>query len=171
MSEILLMSDLLDIRARKLKELEFYNHQLKELQLKMAFIQQEINLIDLYSPGEKLIYDVMNVTFYVDEELKAWLEVHDWLRAMTFPTEFEEYQNLNNLNNFTRYANSDRPQFSEGSLTLLSSANTPYYKFKFIDLFPVSLSSFVVATSDSPDTIITADATFRFAYYNVEKLF
>ncbi len=44
MSEILLMSDLLDIRARKLKELEFYNHQLKELQLKMAFIQQEINL-------------------------------------------------------------------------------------------------------------------------------
>ena len=44
MSEILLMSDLLDIRARKLKELEFYNHQLKELQLKMTFIQQEINL-------------------------------------------------------------------------------------------------------------------------------
>ena len=44
MSEILLMSDLLDIRARKLKELEFYNQQLKELQLKMVFIQQEISL-------------------------------------------------------------------------------------------------------------------------------
>lgn len=44
MSEILLMSDLLDIRTRKLKELEFYNQQLKELQLKMVFIQQEINL-------------------------------------------------------------------------------------------------------------------------------
>lgn len=38
------MSDLLDIRSRKLKELEFYNQQLKELQLKMVFIQQEINL-------------------------------------------------------------------------------------------------------------------------------
>jgi hypothetical protein len=44
MSEILLMSDLLDIRARKLKELEFYNQQLKELQLKMVFIQKEIEL-------------------------------------------------------------------------------------------------------------------------------
>lgn len=44
MSEILLMSDLLDIRTRKLKELEFYNQQLKELQLKMVFIQQEISL-------------------------------------------------------------------------------------------------------------------------------
>jgi hypothetical protein len=44
MSEILLITDLLDIRARKLKELEFYNEQLKELQLKMVFIKQEINL-------------------------------------------------------------------------------------------------------------------------------
>lgn len=38
------MSDLLDIRARKIKELEFYQQQLKELQLKMVFIQQEIQL-------------------------------------------------------------------------------------------------------------------------------
>ena len=44
MTDIIVMSDLLDIRARKLKELEFYNQQLKELQLKMVFIQQEIHL-------------------------------------------------------------------------------------------------------------------------------
>jgi len=44
MTDIIVMSDLLDIRARKLKELEFYNQQLKELQLKMLFIQQEIQL-------------------------------------------------------------------------------------------------------------------------------
>lgn len=44
MSEILMISDLLDIRARKQQELEFYNQQLKELQVKMVFIQQEINL-------------------------------------------------------------------------------------------------------------------------------
>ena len=44
MSEILMISDLLDIRSRKMKELEFYNEQLNELQLKMVFIQQEIAL-------------------------------------------------------------------------------------------------------------------------------
>jgi hypothetical protein len=44
MADILLISDLLDIRARKQNELEFYNQQLKELQLKMVFIQQEISL-------------------------------------------------------------------------------------------------------------------------------
>lgn len=44
MSEILMITDLLDMRARKQQELEFYNQQLKELQLKMLFIQQEISL-------------------------------------------------------------------------------------------------------------------------------
>ena len=44
MSEILMISDLMDIRARKLKELEFYTQQLEELKLKMVFIQQEIAL-------------------------------------------------------------------------------------------------------------------------------
>jgi hypothetical protein len=39
-----MITDLLDIRARKMKELQFYNDQLEELRLKMIFIQQEINL-------------------------------------------------------------------------------------------------------------------------------
>ena len=43
MSEIILISDLLDIKARKQKELQFYIEQMEELKLKMMFIQQEIN--------------------------------------------------------------------------------------------------------------------------------
>ena len=42
MSEIILISDLLDIKARKQKELQFYIEQMEELKLKMMFIQQEI---------------------------------------------------------------------------------------------------------------------------------
>jgi len=44
MSEIVLISDLLDIKARKQKELEFYHNQMEDLKIKMAFIQQEITL-------------------------------------------------------------------------------------------------------------------------------
>jgi hypothetical protein len=45
--------------------------------------------VELYAPGEKAIYDTMNITFLVDAEMTGWLEVHDWLRALTFPTEYE----------------------------------------------------------------------------------
>jgi hypothetical protein len=124
--------------------------------------------IDLYAPGEKAIYDLLNITFYVDENLQTWKEVHDWIRAMTFPKEFEEYRQLNNLNKYTRSLNTDKPQYSDGVITLLTSANNPKTRFKFYDLFPVTLSTFIMSTTDSPENIITADASFRYSYYDIE---
>lgn len=44
MSEIILIEDLLDLRARKKSELEYYNKQLEELRIKMVFIKKEIDL-------------------------------------------------------------------------------------------------------------------------------
>ena len=44
MGDIVLIHDLLDIKARKVKELEYYNEQMNELKIKMLYIQQEINL-------------------------------------------------------------------------------------------------------------------------------
>ena len=44
-------------------------------------------------------------------------------------------------------------------------------RFKFKDCFPTTLSTFVMSASDTPETVMTADASFRFAYFDIEKLF
>ena len=123
--------------------------------------------VELYAPGEKAIYDTLNITFLVDAEMTAWLEIHDWLRAMTFPTTFEEYKGLNQL---SPYADKEFPQFSDAHLTILTSANNPNYRVKFIDCFPISLSSVMFSAMDGPDNIITADASFRFSYFNIDRM-
>ena len=139
--------------------------------ISMSEVPQTTPFVDVYVPGEKAIYDLLNITFIVDEELKSWLEIHDWIRAMTFPKEFEEYKKLDRLNRYTTNIPTVKPQYSDATITLLSSSNTPYYNFKFYDVFPTTLSTFVMSATDSPDTIITADATFRYSYFDVEKLF
>ena len=137
----------------------------------LSEIPQNNPFVDVYVPGEKAIYDILNVTFLIDEELKAWTEMHDWIRAMTFPTEYAEYRELARLNKFVSSKRDAKPQFSDASVVLLSSSNSPYYRFNFHDVFPTSISTFIMNTQDDPSTIITADATFRYTYYDVEKLF
>ena len=139
--------------------------------ISLSEIPQTTPFVDLFVPGEKAIYDMLNVTFLIDEEMKSWIEIHDWIRAMTFPTEYEEYQRLGQLNRNVSLKVTDKPQYSDATITIFSSSNTPYYRFKFYDCFPTSVSSFVMAATDSPEDAMTADATFRYSYYNIEKLF
>jgi hypothetical protein len=106
----------------------------------------------------------------VDQEMTGWLEIHDWIRALTFPTDYEEYRNLGQLNKFASAANAKTPQYADGSITILSASNKPYFRFNFVDLFPIAIGGFVMSSTDTPESIITSDATFRFTYYDVEKL-
>lgn len=43
-AKLIIISDLLDTKARKEKELAFYNEQLKELQSRMFWVKKEIDL-------------------------------------------------------------------------------------------------------------------------------
>jgi len=153
--------------------IQFFCQSVSVPGISLSEVPQFTPFVDVYVPGEKAIYDLLNVTFIVDEELKGWLEIHDWIRAMTFPKEFTEYQNLGRLNRIASAtaASSSKPQYSDASVTILSSSNKPYFRFKYYDCFPTSLSTFVMGANDSPESTMSADATFRYSYFDVEKLF
>lgn len=136
--------------------------------ISMSEVPQPTPFVDIYRPGEKAIYDLLNVTFMIDEQMKSWIEVHDWIRAMTFPTNFDEYKNLQSLGRRAGYtAPSTTPQYSDAKLVLLSSSNRPTMEFKFYDVFPSTLSTVIMSTSDTPENVPTADATFRYSYYDI----
>lgn len=136
--------------------------------------QQATPFSDLPVPGDKIEFDPLDISFLVDEDYRSWFTVYDWIRGITFPTTFEEYKNLG-LNNTTTpqsklIALSDRPQYSDAILTLYTNKNNPNIRVKFKDCFPISLSSIRYSAQDNADVIITGDASFKFAYYDVERV-
>ena len=76
----------------RLPEMEYFCQGASVPGISMGEALRNTPFVDLYSPGDKAIYDLFNVTFFVDEELKSWISIHDWIRAATFPTEYEEYE-------------------------------------------------------------------------------
>jgi hypothetical protein len=129
--------------------------------------------VDLYLPGEKAVYDTFNITFLVDEDLRAWTELHDWIRGITFPTDFKEYANLAKssvgANIRSNYQKKPAP-YSLGILSIYTNKNNPNFRVKLVDMFPTTVGSLLFSASDTAENIITADATFRFSYFEYERL-
>ena len=137
----------------------------------LSEVPRNTPFVDLYVPGEKLMYDTLNITFLVDEDLRAWEQLHDWIRALTFPTDFKEYAELPRITGgaFRQYPKT-QPQYSDAMFTSYTNKNNPNIRFQFKDVFPTTLSPILFNAADTADNIITADATFRFSYYNIERI-
>lgn len=134
-------------------------------------IPQNTPFVDLYSPGEKLVYDPLQVTFLVDEEYRSWFQVHDWLRGLTFPEDFKEYDQLKNYSRFPLKGGiKGTPQFSDAVLTLYSNQNNPTLRITYKDCFPTALGGINLNTQESAENTIAADATFRYSYFTIERV-
>ncbi len=112
---------------------------------------------------DKLEYGDLQVTFKVDEDMKNWMEVFDWMVGIGFPTKFDE-RRLLEANNSTAEG-----KFSDGSLTVMTSAKNPNIQFMFKDLIPYSLSDLDFTTQDMDVNYLEATVSFKYLYYTIEN--
>lgn len=137
-------------------------------------IQRFTPFVDLYIPGEKAVYDTFNTSFLVSEDMSSWLELHNWIRSATFPTDFKEYADLarttkSGMN--SSLINNKRPAvYTDGTLTIYSNKNNPRIRVKFHDIFPTYLASLAFNVGSSAEGVITSSASFRYSYYDIEIL-
>jgi len=142
--------------------------------ISLTEIQRFTPFIDLFVPGEKAVYDAFSTTFLVNETLSSWLEIHNWIRAATFPTDFKEYVDLAKVTKSSymqSLMNNRRPAvYTDGILTIYSNKNNPRIRVKFHDIFPTYLSSLSFNVGSNAEGVITSNASFRFSYYDIELL-
>lgn len=125
--------------------------------------------VDLSTPGEKLQYNDLELTFLIDEGMLSWMEVHDWIRAISFPTTHEEYIKLPYIPKTNRFVIKENfPQFADAYITVLSGTNQPLLRYTFVDVFPYSLSDLGMNAELSPDNVLVCTARFKYSYYNVK---
>ena len=146
----------------------FFSNQANIPGLNLGVAEQPTYLTDIPVPGDKLQFQDLRLRFLVDEDLENYLEIQHWLRGLGFPDSLKEIYEWQKSNpnapmgplNYT----------SDGTLNVLSSANTPNFKVKFLNMFPVSISDLVFDATDSDIDYLTADVTFKYTIYNITDL-
>ena len=140
--------------------------------ISMGTAIQPSYLKDIPVPGDKVLYDDLNVRFLVDEKMENYLAIHKWITGLGYPESLGQYSQLKTDDNRTDRRVSDAAdplyfQYSDATLQVLNSNYKPSVLINFKDAFPVSLSTldFDVTTRDY--NYFTAEVTFKYTIYNI----
>jgi len=132
---------------------------------------------DIPIMGDKITYENLEISFIVDEFLENYQSLHEWLTAIGFPSNRQQFSDFRS-NKSNTPGNSVNPStdrvgtpsaanalFSDAYLMVLSNKNNPILQIDFRDLYPVSLSA-ISFTNDATDVDnIIATATFTYQIY------
>ena len=111
-------------------------------------------------------YSEFSMEFIVDEDLRNYMQIHNWMRALGTPQEFKERRVWLN-----KYADSpsEDPRFSDATLQVLNNNNIANFDVVFKDMFPVSLSSLPFDVTGGDNDYFTSTAIFRYTLYEIRN--
>ena len=117
--------------------------------------------------GDTLVFESVNMSFILDEDMQNYIEMYDWLTALGFPREYGQFRALQDAGSATEYSS----KFSEMDIILHTNKSNPNYKVTFNDVFPTSISAVQFDTTASSLDPIIVDATFNFkGMFNINKI-
>ena len=125
---------------------------------------QATYLKDIDVPGDKVTYGDFSLRFLVDEDMKNYMAIHNWITGLGFPETTDQYKKLTTNDDKLR---DPKEAFSDGSLYILDSNYNTNSVVKFKDLFPISLTPLEFDSTKTDIQYFTADATFKYTIYNI----
>ena len=131
-------------------------------------VDQENIFIKIPVPGDKLVFSPLELRFSIDEDLKNFKEIYDWLEGLGYPDNFQQRANLqsalqqNNANTGTVY--------SDGTLIVTTAQYQPNISVNFIDLYPVSLGGLEFNTQSTDVEYLQGSVSFAYRKYSIDIL-
>ena len=126
----------------------------------------ENTFIKLPVPGDKLTFGLLNLRFRIDEDMKNFQEIYDWLIGLGYPDNFAQSVSIRNGNGLL-------PQgevYSDGSLIITTSNFQPNIEVKFVDMYPVTLSSVSFNIEQDDIDYLQADVNFAYRKYDLTTI-
>ncbi len=105
-------------------------------------------------PGGGVEYGDLSLRFIIDEDLKNYMSVWNWIR---------DYGNADSFEG-------EPEGYSDGNLMILTSNFNPQFIVNFENLIPVSLTSIPFDATVSEVEFFTATVTFKYHRYTVNDL-
>ena len=152
------------LSLNKLPGVSYYCQSVTVPSLNLAVAEQPTMYRRLPEPGDEVNYDDLSIRFLVDEDMKNYISIHNWLRYLGYPESNDDWTTFNDGETY------DEKQFSDGSLFILNSNFQKKFEIYFKDLFPVSLGGLNLDATYTDTEYFAIDATFKYSMFDIKEV-
>jgi hypothetical protein len=134
--------------------------------VELGVARQPTPFVTIPRPDAKITFGTFNISFRVDEDMKNYAELYDWMSALGEREGFDAYKNkISNQTNSTGTGPT-----SDCTLMILNSSKKPNVEIVFRDAFPTNLSQIDFSVEYTDVRYATCRAEFTFRDFTVTKL-
>ena len=144
--------------------------------LTLGFAVQPSPFLDIPVVGDKNSFGDFTIRFLISEDMNNYLQLYEWLVALGFPNDYNQYRNFTGerLNRFP-FVKDARGMpisvaYSDATLTILDSNNVPKTNINFKDVFPVSVEALDFDITSSSVEFFVGIASFKYKTFDIEVL-
>jgi len=144
-------------------ELDFFAQKVNIPDLSIAPTGQPNPFVVIPHSGDHIDYDPLSITFKVDEDMRNWLAMHNWIKGLGFPNEYREYRELKTSATLGRSGIE-----SDIKVFLLTSHRNPNIEVTFRNAFPIHLSGLDFDSTLTDVEYLQSTVSFKYVSYAIE---
>lgn len=150
---------------KKLPTTNYFIQSINIPGLKLGFIERPNPFLKYPIPGDQLQFNDFTMTFKVDEDMKNYIEIYDWMIGLGFPDNFDQYKLID-----SKKSSTGDGKLSDGTIEILNSARVPNLQVTIIDMFPQSLSDIIFDARDVNLEYAQATVIFKYRKIRIDQL-
>ena len=156
---------------RRSPKVAFFCNQANIPAMTLGVTEQATYLKNIPVPGDRIEFGDLTLRFLVDEDLKNYMEIQNWIRGLGYPDSLAEFDRLDKEGEiFGRYAGDQDRIYSDGTLSVLTNSLVPQFQIFFKDLFPYDLSTLTFDATQTDQEYFTADVSFKYTIYTINDM-
>ena len=152
-------------QIKKAPHVNFFIQQVNIPSIFLQPVETGNPFVNIPFPGEHLKFGELKISFKVDEDLKNYLEIYNWIRALGKPENYDQYKTIQ-----------DKPIvsgdgiYSDISLIVLSSSKMANYEIIFVDAYPVLINDLSFNSIDTDVSYVNASVTFKYTHFTISDI-
>lgn len=156
-------------KVEKLPHVNFFVQSVTIPSVSITPVNLPSPFIKLPTPGDHIEFTELLLTFRVDEDMKNYMEIFNWLMALGFPKDFSQYKALADKDRRTNVLGTDGIM-TDGSLIVQNSNVQSHKMYKFINMFPTTLSEITFDTRQSDVDYLECTVSFTYERFEIEDV-